>query len=65
MNPAIDPAAPADLTIALYQPDIPQNAGTILRMCACLSLAPQLSSQPAFPSATAIFAAPAWTIWIT
>jgi tRNA (cytidine/uridine-2'-O-)-methyltransferase len=25
--------------IALYQPDIPQNAGTILRMCACLGLA--------------------------
>jgi tRNA (cytidine/uridine-2'-O-)-methyltransferase len=27
------------LTVALYQPDIPQNAGTILRMCACLGLA--------------------------
>lgn len=26
------------LTVALYQPDIPQNAGTILRMCACLGL---------------------------
>lgn len=25
--------------IALYQPDIPQNAGTILRMCACLGVA--------------------------
>ena len=28
----------APLTVALYQPDIPQNAGTILRMCACLGL---------------------------
>lgn len=24
--------------IALYQPDIPQNTGTILRLCACLNL---------------------------
>ncbi|MCI0600685.1 MAG: tRNA methyltransferase [Beijerinckiaceae bacterium] len=30
------PATP--LTVALFQPDIPQNAGTILRMCACLGL---------------------------
>ena len=28
-------AAP-QLTLALYQPDIAQNAGTLLRMCACL-----------------------------
>ena len=26
----------AGLTLALYQPDIPQNAGTLLRTCACL-----------------------------
>ena len=26
------------ISIALYQPDIPQNAGTILRLAACLSL---------------------------
>jgi tRNA (cytidine/uridine-2'-O-)-methyltransferase len=25
-------------SIALYQPDIPQNAGTILRLCACLGI---------------------------
>jgi tRNA (cytidine/uridine-2'-O-)-methyltransferase len=24
------------MQIALYQPDIPQNAGTILRLCACM-----------------------------
>lgn len=29
----------ADLRIALYQPDIPGNTGTILRLAACLGLA--------------------------
>jgi tRNA (cytidine/uridine-2'-O-)-methyltransferase len=28
-----------DLRIALYQPDIPGNAGTILRMAACFGVA--------------------------
>ena len=27
------------LTLALYQPDIPQNTGTMLRTCACLGFA--------------------------
>ena len=27
------------LTLALYQPDIPQNTGTMLRLCACLGVA--------------------------
>ena len=31
--------APHELRIALYQPDIPGNAGAILRMAACLDLA--------------------------
>jgi tRNA (cytidine/uridine-2'-O-)-methyltransferase len=26
------------IRIALYQPDIPQNTGTILRLCACLGI---------------------------
>lgn len=26
------------VSLALYQPDIPQNAGTMLRLCACLSV---------------------------
>jgi tRNA (cytidine/uridine-2'-O-)-methyltransferase len=26
------------LTLALYQPDIPQNCGTMLRLCACLGI---------------------------
>ncbi|UXN64774.1 MULTISPECIES: tRNA (cytidine(34)-2'-O)-methyltransferase [Phyllobacterium] len=31
--------APPDLRIALYQPDIPGNTGTILRMAACFGIA--------------------------
>lgn len=27
------------MRLALYQPDIPQNTGTILRLCACLGVA--------------------------
>ncbi len=26
------------VSLALYQPDIPQNAGTLLRLCACLDV---------------------------
>ena len=35
----MQPGRTAPLTVALYQPDIPQNTGTILRTCACLGLA--------------------------
>ena len=35
----MQPDRTAPLTVALYQPDIPQNTGTILRTCACLGLA--------------------------
>lgn len=31
-------AGPSPLTLALFQPDIPQNAGTMLRACACLGV---------------------------
>ncbi|MGC1859250.1 MAG: tRNA methyltransferase, partial [Pseudolabrys sp.] len=27
------------MRIALYEPDIPQNTGTILRLCACMGIA--------------------------
>jgi len=54
MNGALRAAVPADLTIALYQPDIPQNAGTILRMCACLGFGAAIIEPAGFPSATAI-----------
>ena len=33
---ASEPQAP--LRLALYDPDIPQNAGTLMRLCACLGL---------------------------
>lgn len=37
------------LTLALFQPDIPQNTGTILRMCACLGLAAAIIEPAGFP----------------
>ncbi|WP_026605863.1 tRNA (cytidine(34)-2'-O)-methyltransferase [Methylocapsa acidiphila] len=37
------------MTIALFQPDIPQNAGTILRMCACLGLGAAIIEPAGFP----------------
>lgn len=35
--------------IALYEPDIPQNAGTILRTCACLGLDAHIIEPAGFP----------------
>ena len=40
----------APLTLALYQPDIPQNAGTLLRTCACLGIAAALIEPAGFPT---------------
>ncbi len=37
------------LTLVLYQPDIPQNAGTILRMCACLGFGAAIIEPAGFP----------------
>ncbi len=37
------------LTLALYQPDIPQNCGTMLRMCACLGLSAAIIEPAGFP----------------
>jgi tRNA (cytidine/uridine-2'-O-)-methyltransferase len=36
------------MRIALYQPDIPQNTGTILRMAACLNVAADIISPAGF-----------------
>ncbi|KQU52131.1 tRNA methyltransferase [Bosea sp. Leaf344] len=36
------------LRLALYQPDIPQNAGTMIRMAACLGLAVDIVEPAAF-----------------
>jgi tRNA (cytidine/uridine-2'-O-)-methyltransferase len=35
--------------IALYQPDIPQNAGAILRLCACVGIAAHIVEPAGFP----------------
>lgn len=37
------------LTLALYQPDIPQNAGSILRTCACLGFEAAIIGPAGFP----------------
>jgi tRNA (cytidine/uridine-2'-O-)-methyltransferase len=37
------------MRIALYQPDIPQNTGTILRLAACLGVEAHLIAPAAFP----------------
>ncbi|MBP0578174.1 tRNA (cytidine(34)-2'-O)-methyltransferase [Labrys sp. LIt4] len=37
------------LTLALFQPDIPQNAGTMLRLCACLGVKAAIIEPAAFP----------------
>ena len=39
------------LTLALYQPDIPQNAGTMLRACACLGFQAAIIGPTGFPAA--------------
>jgi tRNA (cytidine/uridine-2'-O-)-methyltransferase len=38
------------LTLALYQPDIPQNAGTMLRLCACLGVDAAIIGPAGFPT---------------
>jgi tRNA (cytidine/uridine-2'-O-)-methyltransferase len=38
----------AALTLALFEPDIPQNTGTMLRMCACLGIGAALIEPAAF-----------------
>jgi len=43
------------MRIALYQPDIPQNAGTILRMCACLGIEAHIIEPAGFPTSDRAF----------
>ncbi len=40
---------PACVRIALFEPDIPQNTGTILRLCACLGVEAHLIEPAGFP----------------
>jgi tRNA (cytidine/uridine-2'-O-)-methyltransferase len=37
------------MRIALYAPDIPQNTGTILRLCACLGIEAHIIEPAGFP----------------
>ena len=37
------------MQIALYEPDIPQNTGTILRLCACLGIDAHIIEPAGFP----------------
>ncbi|MBR1091702.1 tRNA (cytidine(34)-2'-O)-methyltransferase [Bradyrhizobium manausense] len=37
------------MQIALFQPDIPQNTGTILRLCACLGIDAHIIEPAGFP----------------
>jgi tRNA (cytidine/uridine-2'-O-)-methyltransferase len=43
------------MQIALFQPDIPQNTGTILRLCACLNMAAHIIEPAGFPMSDRLF----------
>ena len=43
------------LRIALYQPDIPQNTGTILRLCACLGVEAHIIEPTGFAFSDRLF----------
>jgi tRNA (cytidine/uridine-2'-O-)-methyltransferase len=43
------------MRIALYQPDIPQNTGTILRLAACLGVEAHLIEPAGFPTSVRAF----------
>ena len=43
------------IRLALYEPDIPQNAGTLLRLCACLDIDAHLIEPTGFPSSDRAF----------
>jgi tRNA (cytidine/uridine-2'-O-)-methyltransferase len=43
------------MRLALYEPDIPQNAGTILRLCACLDVEAHIIEPAGFPATDRAF----------
>jgi tRNA (cytidine/uridine-2'-O-)-methyltransferase len=43
------------MRLALYEPDIPQNTGTILRLCACLGVEAHLIEPAGFPTSDRAF----------
>ena len=48
--------------LALFQPDIPQNTGTILRLAACLGIEVHIIGPAGFPTTDPHSVAPAWII---
>jgi tRNA (cytidine/uridine-2'-O-)-methyltransferase len=54
ISPLIQPRRTA-MQIALFQPDIPQNTGTILRLCACLDMAAHIILPAGFPISDRLF----------
>jgi tRNA (cytidine/uridine-2'-O-)-methyltransferase len=43
------------MRLALYQPDIPQNTGTVLRLCACLGIEAHIIEPAGFPTSDRAF----------
>jgi tRNA (cytidine/uridine-2'-O-)-methyltransferase len=43
------------MRLALYQPDIPQNTGTILRLCGCLGIEAHIIEPAGFPCSDRAF----------
>jgi tRNA (cytidine/uridine-2'-O-)-methyltransferase len=43
------------MRLALFQPDIPQNTGTILRLCACLGIEAHIIEPAGFPTSDRAF----------
>jgi tRNA (cytidine/uridine-2'-O-)-methyltransferase len=43
------------MRIALFEPDIPQNTGTILRLCACLGVEAHIIEPAGFPTTDRAF----------
>ncbi len=43
------------MRIALFEPDIPQNTGTILRLCACLGVEAHITEPAGFPTSDRAF----------
>ena len=43
------------MNLALYEPDIPQNTGTILRLCACLGATAHIIEPAGFPTTDRAF----------
>jgi tRNA (cytidine/uridine-2'-O-)-methyltransferase len=43
------------MRIALYEPDIPQNTGTILRLCACFGIEAHIVGPAGFPATDRAF----------